>query len=134
VSHLKEVVAGEFQYTVRELLARNKSILDLITKFQDANARVNRSIIKAVTQCGCIKINAEKQIVPEDSDFDELKEAMKTHLEGSLCDSCRDIIEREIGRNLFYLVSICDTLDLDFYDAIIKENERVKLLGNYNLR
>jgi hypothetical protein len=132
VSHLKEVVAGEFQYTVRELLARNKSILDLITKFQDANARVNRSIIKAVTQCGCIKINAEKQIVPEDSDFDELKEAMKTHLEGSLCDSCRDIIEREIGRNLFYLVSICDTLDLDFYDAIIKENERVKLLGNYN--
>lgn len=131
---MKEVIAGEFQYTVRELLARNKSILDLITKFQDANTRVNRSIIKAVTQCGCIKINAEKQIVPEDADFEELKEAMKTHLEGGLCDSCRDIIEREIGRNLFYLVSICDTLDLDFYDAIIKENERVKLLGNYNLR
>lgn len=131
---MKEVVAGEFQYTVRELLVRNKSILDLITKFQDANARVNRSIIKAVTQCGCIKINAEKQIVPEDADFEELKEAMKTHLEGNLCDSCRDIIEREIGRNLFYLVSICDTLDLDFYDAIVKENERVKLLGNYNLR
>ncbi len=45
-----------------------------------------------------------------------------------------DIIEREIGKNLFYLVALCDTLDMDFYDIIIKEDQRVNLLGNYNLR
>lgn len=134
VSRLKEISAVDFQHTVKELLSRNKSILDLITKFQDSNARVNRAIVKAVTQCGCIRINAEKQVVPENADFSQLKEAMKTHLEGHLCENCMDIIEREIGKNLFYLVALCDTLDMDFYDIIIKEDQRVNLLGNYNLR
>lgn len=119
---------------MQELLARNKSILDLITKFQDSNARVNRSIIKAVTQCGCIKINAEKQEIFEDQDFEEMRKAMETHLEGKLCENCRDRIENEIGSNLFYLASICNTLDLNLYDIIIKEQERVKMLGQYNLR
>lgn len=131
---MKDIIVDEFQYTVQELLARNKSILDLITKFQDSNARVNRSIIKAVTQCGCIKINAEKQEIFEDQDFEEMRKAMETHLEGKLCENCRDRIENEIGSNLFYLASICNTLDLNLYDIIIKEQERVKMLGQYNLR
>ncbi len=121
-------MVDEFQYTVQELLVRNKSIIDLITKFQDSNARVNRSVVKAVTQCGCIRINAGKQ------DFEEMGKAMETHLEGKLCENCRDRIENEIGSNLFYLASICNTLDLNLYDIIIKEQERVKMLGQYNLR
>lgn len=124
----------EFQYAVQELLVRNKSIVDLVTKYQDSNARVNRAIIKAVTQCGCIKIHAKKQAVPQDGDFEEMRTAMKTHLEGMLCDNCRDAIEKDIGRNLFYLASICNTLDLNLYDTIIKEHDRIKLLGKYNLR
>lgn len=124
----------EFQYTVQELLVRNKSILDLITKFQDSCARVNRSIVKSATQCGCININAEKQIIPSEGDFDEMRDALKTHVEGSICDNCRDIIEKEFGRNLFYLVSLCNTLDLNLYDIILKENDRVKMLGKFNLR
>jgi len=131
---MKDIIVDDFQYTVQELLVRNRSILDLITKYQDSNARVNRSIIKAVTQCGCIKINAEKQKIPDDASFDELKASLDDHVEGKLCDNCRDIIEKEIGRNLFYLTSICNTLDLNLYDIILKENERVKLLGNFNLR
>ena len=131
---MKDIMVDEFQYTVQELLVRNKSIIDSITKFQDTNARVNRSIIKAVTQCGCIRINARKQEVFEDQDFEEIRKAMETHLEGKLCENCRDQIENEIGSNLFYLASICNTLDLNFYDIIIKEQERVKMLGQYNLR
>lgn len=131
---MKDIMVDEFQNTVQELLIRNKSILDSITKFQDSNARINRSIIKSVTQCGCIRINAKKQDMPEDADFEEYKNAMDTHLEGKLCENCRDLLEKDVGRNLFYLASLCNTLDLNLYDIIIKEEERVKMLGQYNLR
>ena len=131
---VKDILSDEFQYTVSELLIRNKGILDSITKYQDSNSRVNRAIIKASTQCGCIEINSTKQIFPEDSDFDGIRENISTHLEGSLCDNCRDAVEKEMGRNLFYLASLCNTLDLNLYDILIKELERVKLLGKYNLR
>lgn len=131
---LKDIMVDEFQYTVLELLVRNKSIIDSITKFQDSNARINRSIVKAVTQCGCIKIDAKKQEFTDDGDIEEIRNAMQTHVEGQLCEYCRDQIEKDIGRNLFYLASICNTLDLNLYDIIIKEHERLKLLGKYNLR
>ena len=131
---MKDIMVDEFQYTVSELLVRNKSIIDAITKFQDSNARINRSIIKAVTQCGCVKINAQKQVFPEDVDFETIRSTMETHLEGEICANCRDQIEKDIGRNLFYLASICNTLDLNLYDILIKEQDRVKMLGKYNLR
>lgn len=134
MNDVKDMVLDNFQYTVQELLVRNKSILDAITKFQDSNARINRSIVKAVTQCGCLKIDADKQHYPESMDFEEIKSSIKTHLEGNLCETCRDLLEKDIGRNLFYLASICNTLDLNLYDIIIKELERVKMLGQYNLR
>ena len=92
---VNDILTDEFQYTVSELLVRNKSILDTITKFQDSNARINRSIIKSVTQCGCISINAEKQPFLEDYDFEKIKEVLSTHINGSLCDNCRDIIEKK---------------------------------------
>lgn len=131
---MKDILTDEFQYTALELLVRNKSILDLITKYQDSNARANRAIVKAVTQCGCIKIHGRKQSFPDDGDFEEIRNSMKTHLEGKLCDSCRDMIEKDLGRNLFYLASICNTLDLNLYDIILKEHDRIKMLGKYNLR
>lgn len=131
---LNDMMVDKFQYLVLELLVRNKSILDSITKFQDSNGRINRSIIKSITQCGCIKVNADKQSFPEDGEFEEIRKAMETHIEGSLCDNCRDLIEKDIGRNLFYLASICNSLDLNLYDVLIKEYDRLKMLGNYNLR
>lgn len=127
-------MVDQFQYTALELLVRNKSILDLLTKFQDSNARVNRATVKSITQCGCIKVHGKKQNFPEEGNFEEIRSAMKTHLEGKLCDNCRDLIEKDIGRNLFYLASICNTLDLNLYDIIIKEHDRIKMLGEYNLR
>lgn len=130
---MKDMLVDEFQYTVQELLFRNKSIIDAITKFQDSNARVNRSIVKAVTQCGCIRIDAKKQEMPEDVDFEEVRNAMETHVLGKLCDNCREQIENELGKNLFYIASICNTLDMNLYDIIIKEQDRVKMLGQYNL-
>lgn len=129
-----DLLNDEFQNTVLDLLIRNKSILDSLTKYQDSNARVNRAIVKAVTQCGCIKINADKQKYSTDDDFDTIRKKLSTHVESKLCDNCRDTIEKEIGSNLFYLASICNILDLNMYDIMIKELNRIKTLGNFNLR
>uniref|UniRef100_A0A7C5Z2A2 DUF1573 domain-containing protein n=1 Tax=Caldicellulosiruptor owensensis TaxID=55205 RepID=A0A7C5Z2A2_9FIRM len=131
---LKDIFIDDFQYVVDELLIRNKSILDSLTKFSESAARVNRSIIKSVTNCGCIRINAKKQEIPIDASLKEAKKYLKTHVEGQLCENCRDLIEKEIGSTLFYLASICNTLDLNLYDIIIKEIERMKTLGEFNLR
>lgn len=131
---MKDILVDDFQLTAQELLVRNKSILDLITKYQDSNSRVNRAVIKSVTQCGCLKISAHKQNIPEDASFDELKNLVENHIEGTLCDNCRDAIERDMGRNMFYLAALCNALDLNLYDIVLKENDRIKMLGKYNLR
>lgn len=135
--NLRDTINDEFQYTVENLLVRNKSILDQITKYQDSCARINRSIIKSSTQCGCIQISTDKQKYPsDDSDLslEDLKLMMDDHVAGELCENCRDSIEKEIGRSLFYLASLCNTLDLNLYDILVKELDRVKMLGNFNLR
>lgn len=135
MTDLKNSVLDEFQYTSQDLLIRNKSILDSMTKMNDSCARICRTLVKAVTQCGCIQIHGEKQEIPKLTDtLDEMQAHMKTHLSGSLCDNCRDMLEKDIGRNLFYLAAICNTLDLNLYDIIIKELKRLKLLGKYSLR
>ena len=134
MSKMKDTALDSFQYAVSELLVRNKSILDEMTKLEDSNARVNRTLSKAVTQCGCIRINACKQDYPKSMEFDTIQSAMRSHLEGSLCPSCRDLLEKDIGRHLFYLTSLCNNLDLNLYDIIIKELDRLQLLGKYSLR
>ncbi len=90
-----------FQKSVDQFLIQHRSILDLMTKYQESNARVNRAIAKAVTQCGCIKIKAKKQIIPSNTKLTEIYKFMDTHIEGSLCDSCKEIIETELGASLF---------------------------------
>lgn len=134
MNKMKETAIDSFQYAVSELLVRNRSILDEMSKLEDSNARINRTISKAVTQCGCIKINACKQDYPEDVDYAKIKDFLSSHLEGKLCPNCRDILEKDMGRHLFYLTTLCNTLDLNLYDIILKEYERLRLFGKYNLR
>lgn len=131
---MKNILIDDFQYLVDDLLVRNKSILDSSTKFSESCSKINRSIMKAVTHCGCIKINAKKQEIPPDTPLKDVKKYLKTHIEGKLCDNCREAIEKEIGSSLFYLASICNILDLNMYDIILKEIERIRTLGEYNLR
>ncbi len=61
---MKDVIFDDFQNSVNESLLRHKSILDILSKYSESQARVNRAVTKAVTSCGCIKINADKQILP----------------------------------------------------------------------
>ncbi|NLG88612.1 MAG: DUF1573 domain-containing protein [Clostridiaceae bacterium] len=131
---MKDTVLDDFQYTSQDLLIHNRSILDLMTKITDSSARITRTIAKAVTQCGCVRIYAKKQEIPDIDDLEEMKNHMQSHIEDSLCENCRDLLEKDIGRNLFYLAAMCNTLDLNLYDIIIKELNRLKLLGKYSLR
>lgn len=133
---MKDIIFDDFQNCVNDSLIRHKSILDILTKYSESTCKVNRSIAKAVTQCGCINISAKKQHIPEiesDSEVD-LNNYLNTHLDGELCDKCREIIEREIGNNLFYLTALCNHLNINLYDILLKEYNKSSTLGKFNLR
>lgn len=132
---MKDLIYDSFQNVVDESLLRHKSILDVLTKLQESECRINRAVAKSVTNCGCIEIYGKKQKLPNDAtDIEDMSHLLKTHLEGSLCDNCRDIIEHEIGNNLFYLTSLCNVLDLNLYDILLKEYNKIDTLGKYSLR
>lgn len=132
---MKDFIFDDFQNCVDESLLRHKSILDILTKMQDSQSRINRAIAKSVTNCGCVKINAEKQCLPtSEDDISALNECLKKHLEGQLCDNCRDVLEREIGNHMFYITSLCNSLDLNLYDILLKEYDKMNTLGKYTFR
>lgn len=123
-----------FQDNVQENLVRHYSILDITSKFQETNARVNRALCRAVTDCGCININASKQLLPDDCSFEDVREYIQSHLTGQLCENCREVMEAEVGQNLFYLTGMCNALGLNLDDIINKEGQRVNTLGMFHLR
>ncbi|MGK0468728.1 DUF1573 domain-containing protein [Clostridium sp.] len=134
---MKDCIFDNFQNSVDESLLRHRSILDIITKLQESEARVSRSVVKSVTNCGCIKVDAKKQFTPENIDnldLDTFSASLDTHLEGKLCENCRDVIERELGNNLFYITSLCNLLDLNLYDVLLKEYDEISTLGKYTMR
>jgi hypothetical protein len=129
---VKDIFCDGFQSTVDELLVRHRSILDVTSKLQESEGRINRAVAKAVTTCGCVRINADKQRFPTDADFHDLRSYMSTHLEGKLCEHCEEIVESEIGNHLFYLAALCNLLGVNLYDTMIKEQQRLSTLGNYH--
>jgi hypothetical protein len=130
---MAEVTSERFQDAVEEYLIRHKSVLDVITKFHESASRVNRAVAKSVTTCGCTEISARRQRCPEDTSFSDFKRHMDTHLYGELCPECREALELEIGRTLFYLTAMCSILDMDMDEIVSKENNRIKALGIFNL-
>jgi hypothetical protein len=132
---MKDVIFDDFQNSVNESLLRHKSILDIITKLQESESRISRAVAKSVTNCGCLEIDAKKQELPEEvDDFEKLDNCLKTHVKGNLCDNCREVIQSEIGNNLFYLTSLCNILDINLYDVLLKEYDKINTLGKYSLR
>ncbi len=133
---MKDVIFDDFQNSVNNSLLRHKSILDILSKYQESQARANRAICKAVTNCGCIEIDAKKQSMLEDDDLslDELNPRLSSHIKGNLCENCREVIERELGNNLFYLTSLCNALDLNLFDILLKEYNKMDTLGKFTFR
>lgn len=126
-------VVGEFQHMVSELLIRHRSILDCLSNNQESTSRVNRSIIKTVTDCGCISIIANKQQFPPTDSLKDCGKHADSHIKGKLCEHCQEIIAEEIGNHLFYLAAICSLLDLKLEDVFNMEYNRLNTLGHYFL-
>jgi hypothetical protein len=123
----------DFEKTVSTYLLRHQSILDLMAKCQESSARTNRAITKSVTTCGCLKINAQKQPLPPEASIKDLKKFFSSHLQGKLCASCREIVIDELGKNLFYITALCNTLGISLQEIIEEENGKVRTLGRFNL-
>jgi hypothetical protein len=130
---MKDLLCDQFQNKVDEVLVRHASILDIITKQSQTSATVNRAVVKSITNCGCVSIETDKKEVPSEIEYSEIQAFTKTHITGELCPVCKEKIEQELGNNLFYLAALCNQLDLNLYDALVKEYNKLSALGKYTL-
>lgn len=128
-----EQLTDQFQSTVKSLLIRHQSILDIISKGQETSARVNRAVVKSVTNCGCHEIHAHKKHMSPDASLADLKELLDSQLEGTICDSCRDIIEAELGKQLFYIAALANALDISLSEVLSQEQKKLQTLTIFNL-
>ncbi len=126
-------VVCSFQDIVSEVLIRHRSILDCLTKYQESTARVNRSVIKAVTDCGCVSISANKRAYPARDSLKDCGKFMDSHLKGKMCEHCREVVAEELGKHLFYLTALCSTLELSLEELFNNEYERINTLGHFLL-
>ena len=133
---MKDCIFDNFQNSVDESLLRHRSVLDIITKLQESETRVNRAVAKSVTNCGCIKLEEKNMCTPPDIEDLDLDTPGDSHypVQGTLCENCREVIEKELGNNLFYITSLCNILDLNLYDILLKEYDKISTLGKYTMR
>ena len=122
-----------FQDKVSELLLRHRSILDALSQHAESAIRVNKTITRTVTNCGCISVNARKQQIPPEVSLEDCRKYLHSHIEGSLCESCKELLEEEIGNNLFYLAAICNLLDIQLEEIFQREYNRLAALGFFHL-
>lgn len=122
-----------FQEQISELLLRHRSILDVLSKLNQTNAAVHRTITKAITECGCVQIHGEKQNYTDEFTHEEMKDVVENHLDGDLCEQCVEMTQTELGKHLFYLAALSNSLDLDLDEVLDKESKKCSTLGFFNL-
>ncbi|MGN7457615.1 DUF1573 domain-containing protein [Paenibacillus pasadenensis] len=123
----------DFQEQVSELILRHRSVLDVLSKFGQTGAAVNRAVAKAVTECGCIEIQASRQHYSEEPELETAKRLLESHMDGAVCENCRDVLKAELGRNLFYMSALCNLLDIDLDEVVKAESDKCSTLGVFNL-
>lgn len=129
--HMNDIILDDFQNSVADSLIRHRSIIDIMTKFNESNARVSRALAKSVTACGCISISAHKQKLPDGASLENISGLLSYQIEGQLCDNCKEILEDEVGTNLYYLAALCDSLGINLFDVIIKRYDKLQTLGKF---
>jgi hypothetical protein len=128
---MPDTMCQEFQEVIGRYLGRHRSVLDVMSKLQEATSRTNRAVAKAVTTCGCIRVTAEKQSLPPDADYRDMSRFARTHIEGQLCETCRETLESEIGIQLLYLGGLCEILGLALGEVLESERDRLAALGPF---
>jgi hypothetical protein len=130
---MRDLLCDEFQASVSSHLIQNKSILDAITKLNESSLRVQRAVTRAVTQCGCIRIDASRQRIPEVASLEQLGKLLDSHVRGELCNDCRDNVETEVGNALCYIAAVCELVGVSMYDCLIGVDKRIRALGMFHL-
>ncbi|MFD0694319.1 DUF1573 domain-containing protein [Paenibacillus sp. GCM10027628] len=130
---MSSLTLKQFQDQVSELLLRHRSLLDVLSKFQQTNAAANRSVIKSITECGCIGVHAAKQEYHPEMTLDEAKDVLGTHVTGHLCEHCAEVVSAELGRNLFYMSALSNLLDVDLEKVVENESKKCSTLGLFNM-
>lgn len=130
---MKDIIVDDFQNAVAESLIRHKSIIDIVTKLGESNSRINRALAKSVTHCGCINISAHKQRVPNDTDIKDISNLLSHQIEGKLCDNCKEVLEDEIGKHLYYIAALCEALDINMFDVLLNEYDQIQTLGKFTM-
>jgi len=102
-----------------------------MSKLDESVSRTNRAVAKSVTCCGCVEIKASKQHYPPSANYRELASHVSSHVEGRLCDNCREVVESEIGRQILYLAGLCEVLGLDLGEVLERELNRISALGSF---
>lgn len=131
---MKDLICDEFQNMVSDLLIRHHSILDVLSKLSESTCRVNRAVTKAVTDCGCISVEAARiQVSDNVNSIQEFKSFLDNHVRGELCDNCAEVLHSELGKLLFYSAALCNATDISLYDVFIKEYKKASTLGVFNM-
>lgn len=135
VSNLNTTITEEFQCTVKENDYFNKNILEQLAKLQEVAAKLNKNIVRACTYCGCIEINANNKLYSynDDINLDMIKLLDPHHISGMLCEDCKDLIEKNIGSCLYYLACISNSFDLNLNEVLLKEMDKINILGKFNI-
>jgi hypothetical protein len=123
----------DFQDAVDGALIRHRSVLDAMTKLQESQARLARAAAIAVTVCGCVSVSAGRQRIPPEAELAELHDYVSSHLQGMLCDRCREQVETELGQTLFYLTAVATLYGVSVSDVVAKDLARLRTLGVFNL-
>lgn len=123
MSNIQDIITDELQYYINEYQSLNVNTLEQMTKLTDYTSKLNYSIIKSCTRCRCIQIDTSNHL------------ADNTHgCIGKLCPECIEKIEKNMGGCIYYLASLCNTFDLNLYDILIKELNKLTLLGKYHIK
>lgn len=130
---MKDTIVDDLQNSISESLIRHKSIIDLMTKLSESSSRINRALAKSVTNCGCISISAHKQRIPDDASLENISNHLSHQIEGKLCNNCREVLEEEIGNNVYYLAALCDAVGINLFDVMLKEYNKVETLGKFTM-
>lgn len=123
----------QFQQQVSELLLRHRSLLDVLSKYGQAGASVNRAVTKAVTECGCVELHARKQDFPEGLAWEDAHTQLESHMHGGLCEHCKDVLKSELGKQLFYMSALCNLLEVQLEEVVDAESQKCSTLGLFNL-
>lgn len=65
--------------------------------------------------------------------IEEAQHKLGTHVQGHLCENCKEIVSDQLGKNMFYISALCNLLDIKLEDVVERESKKCSTLGFFNM-